>query len=334
MTIAKYLRFVVLLATVTSHALFGDEPASKDAIATHPAVVKTIEQWEQRRKALDTLKILIDGESKHEILPGAIDDEGNKLIPGVVRLPTQITWYLDLTNGRYRREQHTLAHNPIDNTRTPRIIISLWDGEHYKLFSRVPQEQHERQFQGQLEAESNRKRKVSIVGSFGGDAKKSAFLYLDDDPLFYSLGYIKWSDKSFSDMLTLELNDGDFLRVRDWKAGQKKPFVLVRRDRKPGIIHEYTVDPAIGGAITHFRSSVDPESKTFYFGPQVHTIETKFQKTDFGWFPKSWTLKMGEKPNVQSVTTHKVVELTFNPKLDRSLFQTEEKGIQEQPSKR
>jgi hypothetical protein len=330
MTIAKCLRCVVLFVAVTSHALLGEEPASEDVTATHPAVVKTIEQWEQRRKALDTLKILIDGESKEEILPGATDEQGHKLIPGVVQLPIQTTWYLDLRNGWYRREQHTLAHNPIDNSRTPRIDISLWDGEHYKLFSRVPQA---REFRGEHAEESNQKRKVSIVGSFGGDAKKSALIYLDDDPLFFSLGYIKWSDQDFSDMLTLKLNDGDFLRVRDWKPGQQEPFVLVRRDRKPGIIHEYTIDPEKGGAITHFRSSVDPSSKTLYFGWQVHTIETKFQKTDFGWFPASWTLQMGEKPHVQSVSTHKVVELKFNPKLDRSLFQIEEEGDQKQPSK-
>lgn len=324
MTTVKCLRCVILVffAAATSRGLLADEPSSEEATASHPAVVQTIEQWQQRRKALDTLKIVIEGELTEEIRPGQTDEEGRKLIPGVVKLPVKTTWYLDLKHGRYRREELNVAYNPVDGNRTPIFDVSLWDGEHFKMIH--------------LRLQDLQKEEGPTVsrGHFSGDAKKSAFLCINDHPLFYSLGYIKWSDKNFSDILTLKLNDGAFLRVRDWKQGQTAPFVLVRRGRKPGIIDELTVDPEKGGAITHFRSSVDPESKTFYFGPQVHTIDTKFQQTEFGWFPKSWTLQMGEPPNVQSVDTHKVVELKFNPKLDRSLFQIEEEEDQEPPPKK
>jgi hypothetical protein len=276
-------------------------------------VESVIEQWEQRKGAVKTVKFVLEGE--RTVLGGR--DNGEDRTNEMSK-----TWWIDLSNGWFRREIFDYAYYEEGDELTPRHEIIVYDGDVFRLY--LPP------VDNPLPSDKPGARRFSL-SDYGGEVKSSVAVMLEDLPILFALGLMKWSDKGFLETLNMKIDPQHYSVEDSIGSGGEllllstRPSLSATGDRP--LIIEYLADPHKNGAILTYRRSVAPGA--IVFGAEAITIETSFKETEFGWFPESWKVHIGEADSLQESTTYRVTDLAFNEIYHPSLFRIEDEDVLE-----
>jgi hypothetical protein len=238
--------------------------------------------------------------------PSAGADDVNRISKRDQKLDRDETIYLDLENGKVRRESHFSEFSRGVDPQ-PRYSVTIYNGTTLKIYN--PPEEN---------PVAKESRFVSLVLAERDQAGPN-LINLDVSPVFWSVG-IFGPDQLLKPHFAQDFGDADFEYVvvplsaksaANGKAGETQK--QLRRSSKT-MAMRWAINPDKNSAVTGYGSRVI--GARYLIGNSFGVDVTSDRHEEHGWFPTKWDVYGRRAP-----LEYELVDISFNPEMPATLFE-------------
>jgi hypothetical protein len=305
--IAVLLPIVWTLSPIS--VVFSDETINAEISEEHQLVNDILDKWEGRRHKIKSFKISTTGEC---IVPKQTLDGKNPIEDLAIHLERR--WYIDLKNGRFRRETRSSTIGIDGNSLSPRSDILVYDGQRFQSF-KPPH--------GNVRIGKPTPR-VSIVGrDYGDEVDVSVACNIEDLPVFFAIGCIPWTEESVAKTFEIPFERERYGILASSPASREAITITRQPIEAPrkNYLAEYVVDTTKDGAILEYRTSNPGDAVVFGASRLVVEVETEFAENESHWFPSKWKYRMGNGTSLVESFSTVVKDIQFDLEFDDTVFQ-------------